>query len=80
MSLLPAYRKPAPTVKTDEPPRFRPSKGTRQWLIGRLERMAKEEGIPVEVLEPRLAPPPMDPVQRAELNEPGWRWEGRVEK
>lgn len=80
MSLLPAYRKPAPNEVFRQYNPFGPTESTRTWLIGRLKRMAKEEGVPLEVLEPRLAPPPMDPMQRAELNEPAWRWEARVDK
>ena len=78
--MLPAYYKASPgppATSTALQDAYNPR---RKWLAGRLKRMAQEEGKTLAEIEPRLAPPPGDPAQRAELDLPCLSGDDRVLK
>lgn len=78
--MLSAYYKAPPgppATSTALQERYTPR---RNWLIGRLKRMAQEEGRTLAEIEPRLRPPPGDPAQRAELDLPCLSGNDRVLK
>jgi hypothetical protein len=78
--MLPAYYKAPPGPPAASTTLQDQYTDRSNWFIGRLKRMAQEEGTTLAKIEPRLGPPPGDPAQRAELNLPCLSGDERVLK